>query len=59
MSNDETVASLKGFEGRKLKQVVNMGPNNWAMVFEAEDGTCPSMNFLTGTQVLIVEATAD
>lgn len=56
MTNDETVTQLKEFVGRKLREVKNMGPNNWALIFEAEDGTKPSMNFLTGTNVIVVTA---
>lgn len=56
MSNESTINNLKRFEGRKLKEVKDMGPNNWAMIFEAEDGTFPSLNFLTDTSVFIVEA---
>lgn len=56
MNNDEVVASIKDFEGRKLKEIKNMGPNNWAMIFEAEDGTMPSINFYTDTHFFTVRA---
>jgi hypothetical protein len=55
-SNEEVVVSIKDFEGRTLREVKVMGPNNWAMIFESEDGTKPSLNFLTGTNVIAVRA---
>lgn len=61
MTNDEVVTSLKDFEGCSVREIKNMGPNNWTIIFNKMDEngmitSCPSMCFMTGTQVLAIRA---
>lgn len=55
MSNDEIVNMLKRYEGRTIHEIKNMGLNNWTIVFTEKDGVMPSINFLSGTKLFVVD----
>lgn len=44
MNHEEIIKMYKYFEGMRVKEVRDAG-DNWYMLFEAPDGTFPSMGF--------------